>query len=54
MATLEFKFYSFSHLDINECSGSHACSQICSNTVGSYTCSCRPGYTSEGTQCSGE
>lgn len=32
--------------DINECAeGLSSCSQVCTNTVGSYTCSCHPGYT---------
>ena len=33
------------HADINECLNSDACSlQVCTNTNGSYTCSCNPGY----------
>ena len=42
--------------DINECSGgSHGCSQICTNTIGSYTCSCNSGYRlgSNGRTCIG-
>ncbi|KAI6654365.1 Receptor-type tyrosine-protein phosphatase delta-like isoform X10 [Oopsacas minuta] len=31
-------------LDINECSVANDCEQICTNTVGSYTCSCRERY----------
>ena len=32
-------------LDINECSeGISGCNQICSNTLGSYTCACQNGY----------
>ena len=31
--------------DIDECSlHTDDCAQICTNTVGSYVCSCRPGY----------
>ncbi|XP_064613092.1 uncharacterized protein LOC135476878 [Liolophura sinensis] len=31
--------------DVNECqTGNGGCSQTCSNTVGSFTCSCKPGY----------
>ena len=43
--------------DINECvEGSDSCSQICTNTIGSYICSCNPGYrlASDGQACSGE
>ena len=44
------------YADINECSEeSHNCDQTCSNTVGSFTCSCRSGYTldSDGRRCNG-
>ncbi|XP_078658285.1 uncharacterized protein LOC144903747 [Branchiostoma floridae x Branchiostoma belcheri] len=44
-------------MDINECStnGGHgSCSQVCSNTVGSYSCSCNDGYSldTDGHACS--
>ena len=33
------------HADINECvEGGDQCSQNCHNTLGSYNCSCNPGY----------
>ena len=33
-------------LDIDECSeGSDNCAQVCTNTAGSYTCSCNSGFT---------
>ena len=36
-------------LDINECTvGTASCTQICQNTVGSYTCNCRSGYRLDG------
>ena len=46
-------------LDINECAsngGLGLCEQICTNTVGSYYCSCLLGYTvsTNGTSCDGE
>lgn len=43
--------------DIDECvSGTSDCNADadCSNTQGSYTCSCKPGYTGDGKNCSGE
>ena len=43
--------------DINECASNNGnCSQICSNTVGSYMCSCMTGYVLDvdGTTCNGE
>ena len=43
--------------DIDECSsGVHNCAQNCTNTVGSYTCSCRSGYrlNNDGLRCDGQ
>ena len=38
--------YSFLYLDINECVlGTSGCTQLCNNTVGSYTFYCNTGYT---------
>ena len=32
--------------DVNEClTNNGGCAQICNNTVGSFTCSCNPGYS---------
>ena len=41
--------------DINECTGSNNCQQVCTNTEGSFTCGCEAGYVldSEGATCSG-
>ena len=41
---------------MNECdpaSPLHCCNQICENTLGGYTCSCRKGYklTTDGYEC---
>ena len=43
--------------DIDECASSESnecdTNAECSNTEGSYTCSCRVGYTGDGKSCSG-
>ena len=44
------------HSDIDECRfNSHSCSNnaICINTKGSFNCSCKPGYSGNGHNCSG-
>ena len=44
-------------LDINECStGADACdvNAKCKNTVGSYTCTCKKGFTGNGKTCTGK
>ena len=46
-----------SDADIDECStNSHSCdvNAICSNTVGSYACACKAGFTGDGKTCSGK
>ena len=43
--------------DIDECvtkNGGCAAEATCSNTVGSYTCTCSTGYTGDGTTCAGK
>ena len=45
------------HADIDECSsGSHNCDSderaTCTNTIGSYLCSCKEGYEGDGRTCS--
>ena len=39
--------------DINECNGNNSCSlnANCSNTYGSYTCSCHVGFEGDGINC---
>ena len=41
--------------DINECGSADSCdvNSNCTNTDGSYTCSCLPGYSGDGITCSG-
>jgi len=40
------------YADIDECSdGTHSClvdTATCTNTIGSYTCACKPGYEGDG------
>ena len=45
MAYMTFFNFSFAHTDINECERSRTCQHSCVNTVGSYRCECREGYT---------
>ena len=44
--------------DVNECRrGSHNCDKrraICENTLGGYTCTCKPGYQGNGRFCRGK
>ena len=40
----EFITEQYDCLDINECSVANDCEQICTNTIGSYMCSCRERY----------
>ena len=46
-----------SNADVNEClsnGGLGPCQQACTNTNGSFYCSCQPGYTFSGSACNGE
>ncbi len=43
--------------DIDECTDSgHNCDNkaVCNNTVGSFTCSCKAGYSGDGVTCTGK
>jgi hypothetical protein len=42
-------------LDLNECDGVNYCdgNAMCSNTDGSYDCTCNNGYSGNGRQCEG-
>ena len=41
--------------DIDECKGNHSChvNATCMNTKGSYFCTCHPGHTENGSDCTG-
>jgi len=44
-------------IDLDECVEElHRCQQVCENTLGSYRCSCSPGFqlSPDRTSCSGE
>ena len=45
------------HADVNECeAGTADChdNADCANTKGSYNCSCKTGFTGNGTNCTGK
>ena len=41
-------------LDVDECNTTYPCDQMCTNTLGSFQCSCNSGYTMDGTRCNGQ
>ena len=48
--------YLFASLDIDECSAdTNPCDKnaICANNIGSYSCTCKQGFTGNGTTCEG-
>ena len=51
------KFVNYScNADIDECApnrGRGPCAQMCTNTIGSFYCSCQPGYNLSGYACNG-
>ena len=53
----DMEWYIF-HADVNECENDELnnCSENanCTNTEGTFTCSCNPGYTGDGVNCTGK
>ena len=51
-------WFCFVHLvpDIDECSSENEChvNATCTNTIGSYNCTCKNGYKGDGRNCSGK
>ena len=48
-------FVCFVFIDLDECASNNGgCDQVCTNTHGSYQCSCNPGYTKNGHRCEGK
>ena len=49
------QIYSNFYTDRDECKVDSPCNEwaTCSNTVGSYTCKCKEGYTGDGITCTG-
>ena len=46
----------FCFSDVDECQGNHDCERICDNRIGTYLCSCPPGFelNSDNITCKGE
>ena len=52
-----FFFFAERPTDVNECEeGTHSChgDATCTNTIGSYSCSCVDGFSGDGKQCRGK
>ena len=50
------KYYDTNLLDVDECKeGSHNCHKNaeCTDMIGSFNCSCKTGYSGNGTHCQG-
>ena len=50
-----YYYYFYDFPDIDECKGNHSChvNATCTNTNGSYVCTCNPGYVGNGSDCTG-
>ena len=52
----QFLFFLMLFVDLNECTmNTHNCNakNYCNNTVGSFTCTCKPGFSGNGISCTG-
>ena len=57
LMTRSFIFYIYSCTDADECAmDKHNCSSDgdCANVMGSYQCTCNPGFTGDGKTCQGK
>ena len=51
-----FSRWELSFINIDECTtNSHNCdvNAVCNNTEGSHNCTCKPGYSGDGSNCTG-
>ncbi len=56
MVTIYFFSYSLLRLDIDEClvnNGGCSRDAVCTNSPGSFTCACKPGFSGNGFTCTG-
>ena len=53
MDVITYPCWVFFFADVDECQLSSPCAHNCSNTVGSYICSCDAGFTVNGDACDG-
>ena len=56
LKVLIFSLWGFFFKDIDECtSNNHNCdiNAFCNNTEGSHNCTCKPGYSGDGSNCTG-
>lgn len=51
---MQYEKYAYLFIDVNECLNNNGgCAQTCINDVGSFHCTCSPGYTLNGLSCLG-